>query len=482
MADMREDEYRFRYKRLSGELEARISDGTYGPGEKLPSIRQLRRKLNLSMTTVHQAYLDLEAAGLVEARPKSGYYVMPVSLNRLRAPVHASTPSTPRRVEAGAMVNSVLKAAVDPKMLPLGSSAISPDLLPVRSFAKIFKGLSGAEVKKVMAYSLAEGNPELRRRIALQTLGVADGVTADDVVITNGCTEAAALCLQAILEPGQALVIESPTHFGYLQLFRAYGITVVEAPTDPVTGVDIDALTAILDRHDVGACLLMPNFHNPLGALMPDENKRRLVRLLNGRGIPIIEDDIYGEVYFEGTARPSLLKTYDREGLVLTCSSFSKTLAPGLRVGWVIAGEPFRERILRLKAGSNVCTSTLDQYVLARFLADAPWERHLRRLRTALRQQVIRTALAIQKAFPPDTRLAVPSGGSLLWVQLNEAVDGNAVYRRALENRIAILPGAVCSASGVHRNYIRIGCGYPVTDRVEEGIRTLGWIVAKSMG
>ncbi len=478
---MREDEYRFRYKRLSGELEARISDGTYGPGEKLPSIRQLHRKLNLSMTTVHQAYLDLEAAGLVEARPKSGYYVMPVSLNRLRAPVHAPTPSTPRRVEAGAMVNSVLKAAVDPKMLPLGSSAISSDLLPVRSFAKIFKGLSGPEVRKVMAYSLAEGNPELRRRIALQTLGVADGVTADDVVITNGCTEAAALCLQAILKPGQALVIESPTHFGYLQLFRAYGITVVEAPTDPVTGVDIDALTAILDRHDVGACLLMPNFHNPLGAIMPDDHKRRLVRLLNGRGIPVIEDDIYGEVYFEGTARPSLLKTYDREGLALTCSSFSKTLAPGLRVGWVIAGEPFRERILRLKAGSNVCTSTLDQYVLARFLTDAPWERHLRRLRSVLRQQVIRTALAIQKSFPPDTRLAVPAGGSLLWVQLNEAVDGNVVYRRAVENRIAILPGAVCSASGVHRNYIRIGCGYPVTDRVEEGIRILGRIVAGFM-
>ncbi len=479
---MREEEYRFRYKQLSGELEARISDGTYGPGEKLPSIRQLHRKLNLSMTTVHQAFLDLEAAGLVEARPKSGYYVMPVSLNRLRAPVHERTPSAPRRVSAGAMVNSVLKAAADPKVLPLGSSAISPDLLPVRAFSKLFKSLSGMEVRKAMVYSLAEGDPELRRQIALQTLGVADGVTADDVVITNGCTEAAALCLQAILKPGQALVIESPTHFGYLQLFRAYGITVMEIPTDPVTGVEIDALATILDSHDVGACLLMPNFHNPLGALMPDDHKRRLVRLLNRRGIPIIEDDIYGEVYFEGTARPSLLKTYDRKGLVLTCSSFSKTLAPGLRVGWVIAGEPFRERILRLKAGTNVCTSTLDQYVLARFLDNSPWERHLRRLRGALRKQVIRTALAIQEAFPPDTRLAVPGGGSLLWVQLNEAVDGDAIYRQALENRIAILPGSVCSATGVHRNYIRIGCGYPVTERVEAGIRILGRIVAGSIG
>jgi DNA-binding transcriptional MocR family regulator len=214
---------------------------------------------------------------------------------------------------------------------------------------------------------------------------------------------------------------------------------------------------------------------------MPDDHKRRLVRLLNRRGIPIIEDDIYCEVYFDGTARPSLLKTYDRKGLVLTCSSFSKTLAPGLRVGWVIAGEPFRERILRLKAGTNVCTSTLDQYVLARFLTEAPWERHLRRLRAALRQQVIKTALAIQAAFPEETRLAVPSGGSLLWVQLDGAADGDVIYRSALENRIAILPGSVCSAAGIHRNYIRIGCGYPVTERVEQGIRTLGRIVAASI-
>ncbi len=476
------DAARFRYQRLAGELETRIMDGTYGPGEKLPSVRQLRRKLSLSVSTIHQAYLDLEAAGLIEARPRSGYYVAPVSLKRLAPPRHEAKSSAPIRVEADAMVNSVLKTALDPSMLHLGSSATAPELFPSRAFSRILKGCAEKTVRSLLGYSLAEGNPELRRQVALRTLGVLEGVCAEDVVITNGCSEAVTLCLQAILTPGKLLLIESPTHFGYLQLFRALGITVVEAPTDPETGVDVGAVADILRRHPVGAVLLMPNFHNPLGALMPDAAKKELVRICNRREVPVIEDDIYGEMYFEGNDRPSLLKTYDRKDLALTCSSFSKTLAPGLRIGWVIPGRRFREQILRIKAGTTVCGSTLDQHLLARFLAEPGCERHMRHIRSRIRKQVIRMALAIQKHFPEGTRLAVPRGGSLLWAQLDPWVDGAAVYAAALKKKIAILPGAVCSVSGGFSNFIRIGCGYPFTEITESGIRTLGELIREQSG
>ncbi|AOY58649.1 PLP-dependent aminotransferase family protein [Desulfococcus sp.] len=464
----------FRYRALAEEIEAKIHDGTYAPGEKLPSIRQLHRRLNLSISTIHQAYIALETIGLVEARPKSGYFVSPVSLKNLETPVLPAPAAKPLRVETTGMVNSVLKAISDPRMLPLGSSTTATDLLPHRQFARIFKTLSERDIRKILSYSLTEGHPGLRRQLALRMIGFLKGVSPEDIVITTGCMEAVTLCLQAILKPGDTLAIETPTHFGFLQLFKEMGIMVVEVPTHPRAGVDIDALARILESTPIRACLFMPNIHNPLGTLLSDEGKERLVNLLNRHDVPVIEDDICGELYFEGQRRPSLLKTWDRKNLVLTCSSFSKTLAPGFRIGWVLPGPRFKDKILRLKAGSTVCTATPDQEIMARFLEGGAYERHLRILRGAVRNQTLKTAMAVKKHFPQDTRLSFPAGGSLLWIELNRRIDGMTLYQQALENRIAILPGAVCSVSGMFRNFIRIGCGAPFTNETERGIETLG--------
>ena len=471
----------FRYKSLAEEIEAKIHDGTYAPGERLPSIRQLHHRLNLSVSTVHQAYIALETTGLVEARPKSGYFVNPVSLKGLELPVLPRPAARPLKVETTGMVNSVLRAIADPGMLPLGSSATATALLPHKQFARILKSLSGRDIQKTLSYSLTEGHPELRRQLALRMVGVLKGVSPEEIVVTTGCMEAVTLCLQAILKPGDILAIETPTHFGFLQLFKEMGIMVVEVPTHPRTGVDIDALERILGQTAVKACLFMPNFHNPLGALLSDEGKERLVGLLNRHGIPVIEDDICAELHFEGHRRPSLLKAYDRKDLVLTCSSFSKTLAPGFRIGWTLPGRRFRDKVLRLKAGSTVCTATLDQDLMARFLAGGTCDRHMRSLRTIVKAQTLKTALAVKKYFPEDTRLSFPAGGSLLWIELNRQADGLELYRKALERRISILPGAVCSVSGMFKNFIRIGCGAPFTAETERGIETLGRLVRQCM-
>ncbi len=463
----------FRYRQLAAEIEKRILDGTCQPGEKLPSLRRIHRQSGLSISTVYQAYLELESSGLVESRPKSGYFVLPVSLKKLEAPAVRKKAPVPQPIDLAPVVNSVVAAISNPRFVPFGNTGMDPALLPVKPLARMLKSLNHADLRALLSYSPSEGYPDLRRQIALQTLGVLESIEPEDIVITNGCTEAVALSLLAVTRPGDTVAIEAPTNFTFLQLLKELGLLVAEVPTDPKEGVDLDELEKCIRGNRIGACLFMPNFQNPLGALMPDWKKRALVELLTRHGIPVIEDDISSPLYF-GEHRPVPLKAYDRDGLVLTCSSFSKTLAPGLRLGWVIPGGRFSPRIQRLKAGITICTSTLDQYLVSGFLAGGAYERHLRGLRGALKKQTFRTALAVQEHFPARTRLAVPQGGSLLWVELPAAVDGLDLYQRAFDRNIAIIPGAVCSNSKHFSNYLQISCAVPFSRRIDAALRTLG--------
>jgi DNA-binding transcriptional MocR family regulator len=469
-------EKEYRYQALSREIEQRILQGTYHAGEKLPSIRTLHRRLNVSISTVYKAFIELEAMGWIEARPRSGYYVAPVTLGRIPAPDFRPQDFPPGRVQLSSMINSVVSALNNPDLLPLGSTVVDAALLPTGKLAGYMKGISRKKMMALLNYSFSEGEAELRRMIALRAIGVSEALSVEDVIITHGCTEAVSLAILTTTRPGDIIAIETPTNFSFLQLLKELGRKVLEVPTDPRRGVDPDALRTCLRQNPIRACLFMPNFHNPLGALMPDDRKQAVVELANRHEIPLIEDDISAELHFTGP-RPRPLKYFDRKDLVLTCSSFSKTLAPGLRTGWILPGRRFKPRIQRLKAGTSIANSTLDQYLIARFLASGAYERHLRSLRNTLKQQAIQTAVAIQKYFPPDTRMALPRGGSLLWVQLAAAVDGVELYRRALDSHISIIPGAVCSNSAQFNNYIQISFGLPFTPAVEAGIRTLGSLI-----
>ena len=467
----------FQYQQLAAEIEAKIRSGAYRPGEKLPSLRRLNKRLNHSISTIYQAYVQLETLGLIEARPKSGYYVSAGSWTGFQAPRIRREESSPREVELSAMVKAVVAAINNPSLLPLGSSTTSPELLPYKYFSRIIKGMSANELKALTPYTLTEGSLDLRRRIAQRTMGLMEEIDQEDVVVTNGCLEAVSLSLLAVVRPGDAVVMESPTFFAFLQLLKEMGVLVIEAPTDPQTGIDISELSALIKRHPVKACLLMPNFQNPLGSLMPEEHKKDLVRLLEKHEIPLIEDDISSDLYFDG-GRPLPAKAFDRKGLVMTCSSFSKTLSPGLRVGWVIPGRRFKEKILNLKAGFSVSSSSLGQALVSGYLESGAYERHIRTLREKIKNQTLRTALAVRKYFPSDLRMALPRGGPLLWLELNEKVDGLKVYRRAMENGISILPGGACSGVGRYNNFIRLGCGFPYTEKTESGLKTLGRVIS----
>jgi DNA-binding transcriptional MocR family regulator len=467
----------FRYRSLADEIEHKIRGGTYQPGERLPSIRKLHKQSNLSISTIYHAYMELESMGLVEARPKSGYYVNPVALQNLKAPRFKKGFFPPKKVRLSSMMNSVISAISNPHLLPLGSTVADSELMPFKHFSRILKDLSHTDVKSMISYSQSEGFPELRRQIALRTVGVMEGITPEDVIITNGCMEAVALSLLAIARPGDTVAIETPTNFGFLQLLQSLGLLVMEVPADPRYGVDLDELENIFRRNRIKVCLLIPNFHNPLGALMPDGHKIRLIQLIHKYDIPVIEDDISSELHF-GRKRPMPLKSFDQKDRVITCSSFSKMLAPGLRIGWVLPGRRLMEKVQNLKAATTVSTSTLDQYLISQYLADGAFERHLKRLRNSLKKQVVRTALAIQKHFPSGTRLAIPDGGTLLWVELPQPVAGLTVYHQALDHHIAIIPGVVCSNSRQFKNFIQISCGSPFTADMERGIVKLGKIVS----
>lgn len=468
---------RFRYRWLAAEIARQIDAGVFPPGGKLPSIRRLHRRTGLSIATVYQAFLELEAAGKVEARARSGFYVRPVGLERLKAPLFPRHAATPQRVSLAPAVNAVTAAVSDPRVVPFGNSGIDPAHVPVAALARIVKSLNRREMRQMLSTSPSEGLFALRRQIAARSLGVLPAIAPEEIVVTNGCMEAVALALLAVTRPGDAVAIESPTNFGFLQLLRELGLLVVEIATDPEHGVDLAALETSLARHRVRAGLFMPNFHNPLGALMPAEQKAALARLCAERRITVIEDDISGELHF-GAERPPPLAAFDREGRVIYCSSFSKTIAPGLRLGWCLPGRRHLEKIRRLKAGTTIATSTLEQAVVARYLASGAYERHLRLLRGALAGQMVRTALEIQRRFPAGTRLALPRGGTLLWVQLPAAVDALAVYREAFARGISVVPGPICSNARRFRSCIQVSFAAPFGPRIREAVATLGGIVA----
>ena len=291
-------------------------------------------------------------------------------------------------------------------------------------------------------------------------------------MITSGCIEALNICLRAVTSRGDIVAVESPTYFGILSILESLGLRVLEIATDPREGVDLGALQTALRKYRVSACLFMTNFHNPLGSCMPEGKKKELVNLLAKKEIPLIEDDIYGDLPF-GLRRPPAAKSFDRKGLVLWCSSFSKILSPGYRIGWTAPGR-FQKQVERLKFVSSMGTGTLPQLVIAEFLEHSSYDRYLRKIRGAYQSQVQRVAQAVGKYFPEGTRVTRPEGGFVLWVELPRNVDSVDLYERAREKNISIAPGPIFSSKNKYRNFLRLNCGLMWSEKLDHALLTLG--------
>ena len=463
---------RFAYERLAADLAELIRTGTLRPGDRVPSVRRMSASRGVSMPTVMQAYRLLEARRLIGARPQSGFYVLPP---RARAALTRQQPTLalpePGAITTGDLIMRVLEMVANPALVPLGTALPADELLPTGALARALRGVTRPPVGSPREPVTPSGSEALRREIARRALDAGDAVTPDDIVVTCGCAEALSLCLRAVTKPGDTVAVESPAWFGTLQALEVLGLRALEIPVDPETGLIIEALAEALGRRKVAALVVTPNVHNPLGCIMPDERKRELVSLLAAHGVPVIEDDTYGELAF-GDARPRTLRTFDRAGLVLTCGSFSKTLTPEYRVGWVIPGA-YRDRILHLKLATTAATSVPPQLAIASYLASGGYEQHLRRLRRALRGTVERFSFEITERFPDGTRISRPAGGYLLWVQLPDGIDTVVLQRQAASRGLSVAPGPAFSASGSFSNYLRINAGHPWSDRTRDALDLL---------
>lgn len=470
-----DDARTFLYERLAGRISSLIECGTLRPGDRVPSVRQLRQNQQVSVATVLQAYRILENRGFIEARPQSGYYVRPRRLAAgepaLSRPAAGST-----RVATGSLVLRFLRTAHDTSLTSLGAALPPDDLLPTRQLHRAAGAVARRAPALANAYDVAPGNQALRQQIARRALDSGCALAADDIVVTNGCQEALQLALRATTRPGDTVAIESPTYFGMLQIIESLGLKACEIPTYPRHGICLDELDRRIRGCRIKACLFMLNYNNPLGSCMPDEKKQTLVQMLTERRVPLIEDDVYGELPLCGP-RPKTAKAFDRAGWVLTCSSFCKTLAPGYRIGWVVPGQ-FLERVTQLKYVSSLGTATLPQLAVADFLAAGGFDHYLRRMRRHHAEQIERVSDAVRRYFPEGTKVSRPSGGYVLWVEWPGSADAVEVFERALEAGICVAPGPIFSPRPAFNNCIRISCGSPWNERFDRALLTLGQIVA----
>ena len=466
------------YLEVAYRIEQLIEKKALKIGDKLLSTRALSKEQGISLSTAFQAYYHLESKGLIEARPQSGYYVKFSPQHTLNIPTCCDPIDEIMPVTVDEMISSVYSDLRSDKILSFSLGAPDSSLLPAAKLNKSVMHVLRSSKDSCLSYEHIQGNELLRKQIARLSFNWGGALSDDDIVVTAGCMEALSLCLRAVTRPGDAVATEGPTFYGIFQVMQSLGLNVVEIPTDPVAGIDIDYLEHAIGKFNIKACLFVPNFNNPLGSCIPDDRKKQLVEMLAIKEIPLIEDDIYGELYF-GKARPKTCKTFDKKGLVLNCGSFSKSLAPGYRIGWTVPGR-FKERIISLKRMNSIATNTLAQNAIAHFLQNGRYELHLRHLRKDLHTQCLRYLQAISDFFPDDTKVTRPQGGFALWLEVNKKIDSYSLHRKALKHKVGIAPGQIFSTQGQqYQNYFRITFGLPWSSRVEEGLKTLGELVKK---
>ncbi len=466
------------YEEIASNLRQSITHGTFRPGERIPSVRQMSIKNGVSVTTILQAYQLLEEQGLIESRPQSGYYVCVNENVKLPEP-EISTPSKdPSQVSLHDLIMMIIRDTQNPKLVQLGAALPNLDLMPIDQLNKIILKLSRQASHEMHQYCLPLGLESLRLQIAKRAIHSGCHLSPNDILITSGCTEAIDLCLYAICRPGDIVAVEAPMYFGTLQSLEVHGLRALEIPTDPRTGIGLDALKFAIEHNPIRAVMVSSNFSNPMGGCMPSEKKKELVELLARHEIPLIDNDISGEIHFT-EKRPEVTKSYDKKGLVLLCSSFSKDISPALRVGWVTPGK-YKNEIEWLKLTNSIATPTLSQMTVARFMESGKYDYHLRRLRRSYASNVTLMSQAVMRYFPPETRVTRPSGGFVLWVQLPDKVDSLELYKEALKGGVTITPGYIFSPTNQFYGFIRLNAAnWSYT--IERALDHLGSMVFKQI-
>jgi DNA-binding transcriptional MocR family regulator len=444
------------------------------------------RQHDISLSTAMQLSRHLESEGWLEARPRSGYFVrrpLRSTLAKVSEPRMDVTPDPAQYVGIHARVSDfVSRGRLHMVKTNLAVARCAPELYPGDALKQASMRVLRRYPNLLVSASSPRGNPEFRAVLAKRALGMGMTLSPNEVQITNGCIEALNLALRAVARPGDTIAVESPTFYGLLQVLESLGLRALEIPTSPQTGISIEALELALQTYDnIKAVVVVPHLQNPLGSIMPDAHKQHLVQLCEDNAVTLIEDDTYSELVSErtrGDAPLRAMKSWDKTGNVIYCASLHKILAPGMRLGWIVAGR-WQPRVEMLRFTQTRSNEELSQLAAADFIASPAYDRHLRRLRSTLQVQREKTAEAIARYFPQGTRLTVPDGGLSLWVELPQKLSSKRVFDAALQEQILVSPGLMFSNSLRFDPYLRINCGWPHSQDVEQALQRLGQIVAR---
>ena len=464
----------YRYQAVEQHINDLIRSGTLVPEDRLPSLRALALRMKASISTISQAYVRLEQQGIIEARPRSGFFV---SSPNKKLPPPAGSPRPvlePTMVNRNQLIRTVLDAVGDQSLLPFAIISPAKELLPHKALGRIMRSVLHNDTGQSLTYAPCEGNGDLRRQICFRSIDAGISVLPRDILITFGAMEALHIALRTVTRPGDNVLVQSPTYFCFLQLLENCGLRAIEVSSHPETGVDPADVAQALEKFDIKAGILSSNFNNPDGSLTPEPAKKAIVGLFAHQNIPLIEDDVAGELHF-GTTRPGTYKQHDQNNEVIYCSSFSKTIAPGYRIGWMIPGK-WHSQTVELKATTSVCSVTPTQMVVAEYLKSGQYDRHLKKLRHAIAAQMRTMQMALSEYFPSGTKATRPTGGAVLWVELPEKIDAVDYFFRAKTAGIGIAPGSIFSTQEKYNSFIRLSCDGIWNAEMEAGICKLGTI------
>lgn len=459
------------YQRIAHQLAEDIRQGVYRPGERVPSVRKMSMQLNVSHATVLQAYANLEDQGMIRARPQSGFYVHHTPALTAPTPDIAQV-ERPTLVTRSSIINQVLSESRRDGLIPLGAAVPHVDYLPARALHQQLAKVTRFQSQRAFSYMFSPGYEPLRRQVAIRMRDAGVVVGPEEVVITHGCVDALQMSLRVLTKPGDLIAAESPSYYGLLQLADLLGLKVIEIPCDPDTGLSLEALQLAASQWPIKALVLTARLSNPLGGSIPDARQKQLLKMAANFDIQIVEDDIYGELLFDvGSIRA--LKSNDAEGRVIYCSSFSKTISPGVRIGWIIPGR-FQEEIQRLQTFSTHSACSVTQMAVSAYLENGGYDRHLRYIRHEYRKNISAVQLAVQRYFPEGTQMTRPTGGFILWVSLPARVNTKELHVQALERGISIAPGLIFSNTEQFNHCVRLNCGLPWSAEAEKALKTLG--------
>ena len=466
------------YQQVADHISDQIRTGLLKAGEKVPSVRQCSAEMGLSISTVIRGYELLQDQMMIEPRPQSGFYVR-TQFELSKLPEISQPDAKPSEVNLDELAVHLLQTTQNKEVIQLGTAPPHTNVPSVKLLNRIMTKVIKEDMGDIADYDPPPGNQNLRRQIARRMLNAGVNINPNEIVITTGCQEAMTLCLRAVTKPGDTVVIESPSYFGTLKAVETLGLKALEIPTDAENGMSLPALELAIREWRVSACILTPNFSNPLGYCMSDENKRKLRTIFKQANIPIIEDDIYAELSYS-VQRPKAIKSYDETGdqsNVLLCSSLSKSLSPGLRIGWAIPGK-YLKQVIQLKVSNSMAGATLPALTASRYLEMGIFDRHLRQMRRYYKEQRDYFLRLASEHLPKNIRLTHPQGGYVIWLELSKDIDSMKLYEDALSKKISIAPGPLFSASGQYKNFIRINYGKASKPELEKALIILGTLLS----